>query len=87
MITCVVHYVVDPEKIEAFERFAERWMELVDRHGGQHHGYFLRPRARATQRSRCSASRASPPTSSTAAASGPTPTSSPRTGSGTRAAA
>ena len=41
MITCVVHYVVDPGKIEAFERFAERWMELVERHGGQHHGYFL----------------------------------------------
>ena len=23
------------------ERFARRWMELVDRHGGRHHGYFL----------------------------------------------
>src|SRR6266550_8110395 len=41
VITCVVEYVVDPAKIEAFERFARRWMELVDRHGGQHHGYFL----------------------------------------------
>lgn len=41
MITCVVHYVIDPSKIEAFERFAQRWMELVDRHGGTHHGYFL----------------------------------------------
>jgi hypothetical protein len=41
VITCVVHYVIDPAKIEAFERFARRWMELVDRHGGTHHGYFL----------------------------------------------
>jgi hypothetical protein len=25
----------------AFETFAHRWMALVNRHGGQHHGYFL----------------------------------------------
>lgn len=41
MITCVVDYVIDPSKIEAFERFAERWMELVRKSGGVHHGYFL----------------------------------------------
>lgn len=41
MITCVVEYVIDPLKIEAFEEFARRWIELVDRHGGDHHGYFL----------------------------------------------
>ena len=41
MITCVVEYVIDPAKTDAFERFARRWMELVDRHGGRHHGYFL----------------------------------------------
>ncbi len=41
MITCVVEYVIDPAKIDAFERFARRWMELVDLHGGTHHGYFL----------------------------------------------
>ena len=41
MITCVVHYVIDPTKSGAFERFARRWMELVNRHGGTHHGYFL----------------------------------------------
>ncbi|WP_426514163.1 NIPSNAP family protein [Dactylosporangium sp. McL0621] len=41
MITCVVEYVIDPAKIEAFEAFAGSWMELVDRHGGTHHGYFL----------------------------------------------
>lgn len=41
MITCVVEYVIDPAGIEAFERFAREWMRLVDKHGGQHHGYFL----------------------------------------------
>jgi hypothetical protein len=41
VITCVVHYVIDPAKIQDFERFARRWLELVDRHGGTHHGYFL----------------------------------------------
>lgn len=41
MITCVVEYVIDPAKIEAFERFGRRWIELVDSHGGMHHGYFL----------------------------------------------
>jgi NIPSNAP len=41
MITCVVHYVIDPSKIDAFERFARAWITLVRRHGGQHHGYFL----------------------------------------------
>jgi hypothetical protein len=36
-----VDYVIDPSKIEAFERFARRWMVLVNKHGGAHHGYFL----------------------------------------------
>lgn len=41
MITCVVHYTIDPAKIDAFERFSREWMRLVERHGGRHHGYFL----------------------------------------------
>jgi hypothetical protein len=41
LITCVVRYVINPSKIEAFERFAQRWMDLVEKHGGMHHGYFL----------------------------------------------
>jgi len=41
MITCVVHDVIDPRQTEASERFASRWIELVARHGGTHHGYFL----------------------------------------------
>ncbi len=41
MITCVVDYTIDPRQVAAFEEFARRWMELVARHGGVHHGYFL----------------------------------------------
>lgn len=41
MITCVVHYTIDPGQTEAFERFAREWMRLVQKHGGRHHGYFL----------------------------------------------
>jgi NIPSNAP len=41
MITCVVHYTIEPSELAAFERFARRWMELVNQHGGTHHGYFL----------------------------------------------
>jgi hypothetical protein len=41
MITCVVDYTIDPTEIVAFEQFARRWIELVNRHGGTHHGYYL----------------------------------------------
>lgn len=41
MITCVIDYVIDSQKIAEFEEFAQRWMVLVEAHGGNHHGYFL----------------------------------------------
>lgn len=41
MITCHVRYVLDPAKIADFERYARLWIPLVQRYGGQHHGYFL----------------------------------------------
>lgn len=41
MITCVVDYTIDPAKIAEFEQFARRWVELVNQHGGTHHGYYL----------------------------------------------
>lgn len=41
MITCHIRYEIDPARLDAFEEFASRWMELVDQHGGTHHGYFL----------------------------------------------
>jgi hypothetical protein len=41
LITCHVNYVIDPEKIEQFEDYARRWLPIVNRMGGVHHGYFL----------------------------------------------
>jgi hypothetical protein len=41
MITCVVDYTIDPDKIGAFEEFAAQWIRLVNKHGGRHHGYFM----------------------------------------------
>jgi hypothetical protein len=41
MITCHLTYQIDTDQLEAFERFARRWIALVDRSGGTHHGYFL----------------------------------------------
>lgn len=41
MITCHVRYIVDADKIDAFEQYARMWLELVPRFGGTHHGYFL----------------------------------------------
>lgn len=41
MITCYVHYKIDPYKLEEFEIYACKWIPLVERFGGNHHGYFL----------------------------------------------
>ena len=41
MITCVIDYTIDPDRLADFERFAAAWIRLVNARGGQHHGYFL----------------------------------------------
>ncbi len=41
MITCYVRYVLDPYKLKEFEEYARRWIPLVEKFGGTHHGYFL----------------------------------------------
>lgn len=41
MVTIHLRYVIDPYKIADFEEYGRRWIELVDRFGGSHHGYFL----------------------------------------------
>ncbi|UTV29181.1 NIPSNAP family protein [Photobacterium atrarenae] len=41
MVTCYLKYVIDPSKVNAFEEYAKMWIPLVNRFGGQHHGYFL----------------------------------------------
>ncbi|MCX5200208.1 NIPSNAP family protein [Streptomyces sp. NBC_00237] len=41
MITVHLKYEIDPDRIEDFEEYGRRWVALVDRFGGTHHGYFL----------------------------------------------
>lgn len=38
---CHVRYLINPAKLTQFEHYARRWIPLVQRFGGQHHGYFL----------------------------------------------
>lgn len=40
-VTCYLKYSIDPSKAEQFEEYAKMWIPLVERFGGQHHGYFL----------------------------------------------
>ncbi|MEM9658182.1 MAG: NIPSNAP family protein [Planctomycetota bacterium] len=41
MVTCYLRYTIDMHKIAEFEEYAQRWIPLVERFGGMHHGYFL----------------------------------------------
>ena len=41
MITCYVRYVIDPDKLEEFERYCKMWISLVKKFAGTHHGYYL----------------------------------------------
>lgn len=41
MVTCVIHYRVDADKLAEFEHYAKLWISLVNKFGGQHQGYFL----------------------------------------------
>lgn len=41
MITCYLRYVIDPAKLKEVEHYAKLWIPLVEKFGGQHHGYFL----------------------------------------------
>ncbi len=41
MVTCSVKYRINPQKLAEFEHYARLWIPLVNKFGGQHHGYFL----------------------------------------------
>ncbi|GGW42513.1 MULTISPECIES: NIPSNAP family protein [Streptomyces] len=41
MITIHLKYEIDADKLEDFEEYGRRWVGLVNRFGGTHHGYFL----------------------------------------------
>ena len=41
MITCYLRYIIEPIKVKEFEIYAKKWIPLVNKFGGTHHGYFL----------------------------------------------
>ena len=41
MITCYLRYIINPDKLEEFETYGKLWIPLVEKFGGNHHGYFL----------------------------------------------
>lgn len=41
MVTCYLRYIIDPYKLKEFEHYGKLWIPLVEKFGGQHHGYFL----------------------------------------------
>jgi hypothetical protein len=41
MVTIHLRYELDDTKLEDFEEYGRRWVRLVNRLGGEHHGYFL----------------------------------------------
>lgn len=41
MVTCYLEYTIKVSKIKEFEAYAKMWILLVNRFGGEHHGYFL----------------------------------------------
>ncbi len=66
VITIHLKYEIDADKLEDFEEYGRRWVGLVNRFGGTHHGYFLPSGATATSPTPSSPFPASPRTSSTA---------------------
>ncbi len=41
MVTCYLRYTVDPYKLKEFEHYATRWIPLLEKFGGIHHGVFM----------------------------------------------
>lgn len=41
MVTCYLRYVIDPYKLEEFEKYTKMWVPLINKFGGTHNGCFL----------------------------------------------
>ena len=41
MISIHLRYEIDPDRLDEFREYGRRWIPLVERFGGTHHGYFL----------------------------------------------
>jgi hypothetical protein len=43
-VFCEVRYRLDPERLQEFEDYGCAWVQLIERHGGVHYGFYM-PRA------------------------------------------
>ncbi|MET0784595.1 MAG: NIPSNAP family protein [Leifsonia flava] len=41
MITIHLRYEIDPDKLDDFTAYGRAWIRLVEKLGGDHHGYFM----------------------------------------------
>lgn len=41
MVTCYMKFVIDPYKLNEFEIYAKKWISIIRRMGGEHHGFFM----------------------------------------------
>lgn len=41
MVTCYLRYILNPTRLKEFEHYGRLWIPLVEKFGGNHHGYFL----------------------------------------------
>jgi hypothetical protein len=41
MLTCLIRYKIDPDKLHEFREYARSWISLIRKYGGTHHGYFI----------------------------------------------
>ena len=41
MVTIYLRYVLNTAKLKEFELYGKLWIPLVEKFGGQHHGYFM----------------------------------------------
>ena len=48
MITCFIHYEIDPTRPDAFEAYARRWGQVIPRCGADLIGYFAPHEGSAT---------------------------------------
>ncbi|MES2611368.1 MAG: NIPSNAP family protein [Pseudomonadota bacterium] len=40
-VTIYLRYVLNTSKLKEFEHYGKLWIPLVEKFGGQHHGYFM----------------------------------------------
>jgi NIPSNAP len=40
-VFCEIRYKLDPNRLSEFQEYGRAWINLIERHGGVHHGFFM----------------------------------------------